>query len=281
MISGPHHFRLAPEVLGRTGAVAIAALFLLPLTALAIRRRWAQYVLGGSLLILLLMEVPWLFVHLSDAASLSQARRAAGFAPLPFAFAGAFALAARRFIALPAALAAGIVLQLVWPGDFGVGLRHGGPALATWVALIGGLVALAAVLVLRPRPRARASPARRCRRRALRAAGRRPRLLALGARRTRAIPTRSRRALIHNLRTKVPKGAIVIAPVRTSYEIAAVAPVYVVAAPVTHVANTDANDPYRRVNDVHRWIQSNDPAIARRYGATWAIRAGRLYRLPR
>ena len=64
VISGPHHFRLAPEVLGRTGAVAIAALFLLPLTALAIRRRWAQYVLGGSLLILLLMEVPWLFVHL-------------------------------------------------------------------------------------------------------------------------------------------------------------------------------------------------------------------------
>ena len=85
------------------------------------------------------MEVPWLFVHLSDAASLSQARRAAGFAPLPFAFAGAFALAARRFIALPAALAAGIVLQIVWPGDFGVGLSHGGPALATWVALIGGL----------------------------------------------------------------------------------------------------------------------------------------------
>ena len=87
VISGPHHFRLAPEVLGRTGPVAIAALFLLPVTAVAIRRRWAQYVLGGSLLILLLMEVPWLFVHLSDAASLSQARRAAGFAPLPFAFA--------------------------------------------------------------------------------------------------------------------------------------------------------------------------------------------------
>jgi hypothetical protein len=74
VISGPHHFRLAPEVLGRTGAVAIAALFLLPLTALAIRRRWGQYVLGGSLLILLLMEVPWLFVHLADAASLSRER---------------------------------------------------------------------------------------------------------------------------------------------------------------------------------------------------------------
>ena len=78
----------------------------------------------------------------------------------------------------------------------------------------------------------------------------------------------------------MPKGATVIAPVRTSYEVAAVAPVYVVAAPVTHVANTNANDPYRRVADVHRWIRTNDPAVARRYGATWAIRAGRLYRLP-
>jgi hypothetical protein len=85
--------------------------------------------------------------------------------------------------------------------------------------------------------------------------------------------------LIHNLRTKVPKGATVIAPVRTSYEVAAVAPVYIVAAPATHVANTAANDPYRRVDDVHRWIQSNDPAIPRRYGATWQIRAGRLTRV--
>jgi hypothetical protein len=279
VISGPHHFRLAPEVLGRTGAVAIAALFLLPLTALAIRRRWGQYVLGGSLLILLLMEVPWLFVHLSDAASLSQARRAAGFAPLPFAFAGAFALAARRLVALPAALVAGIVLQIMWPGDFGVGLRHGGPALATWVALVGGLLALAAVAIVRP------APAHEHHRLAAAAAA----LFVLPvvvhgfshwAPKNPRDPDALSARLVHNLRTKVPKGAIVIAPVKTSYEVAAVAPVYIVAGPVTHVADTNANDPYRRVADVHRWIQSNDPAIARRYGATWAIRAGRLYRLP-
>jgi len=279
VIAGPHHFRLAPEVLGRTGAVAIAALFLLPLTALAIRRRWGQYVLGGSLLILLLMEVPWLFVHLSDAASLSQARRAAGFAPLPFAFAGAFALAARRFVALPAALIAGIVLQLLWPGDFGVGLRHGGPALATWVALFGGLLALGAVAIWRP------PPVREHHRLAASAAalfvlpvvvhG----LLHWGPRNPSDPDALSAR-LVHNLRTRVPEGAVVIAPVRTSYEVAAVAPVYVVAAPVTHVANTSANDPYRRVADVHRWIATHDPAIARKYGATWQILGGRLSRVP-
>ena len=195
----------------------------MPLTALAIRRPWAQYVLGGSLLILLLMEVPWLFVHLSDAASLSQARRAAGFAPLPFAFAGAFAIAARRFITLPAALAAGIVLQIVWPGDFGVGLSHGGPALATWVALIGGLVALAGVLVVRPRP-----PRERHRLAAAAAA-----LFVLPVvvhgfshwgPKNQHDPDALSARLVHNLRTKVPKGAVVIAPVRTSYEVAASRP---------------------------------------------------------
>jgi hypothetical protein len=279
VISGPHHFRLAPEVLGRSGAVAVAALFLLPLTALAIRRRWAQYVLGGSLLILLLMEVPWLFVHLSDAASLSQARRAAGFAPLPFAFAGALALAARRSIVLPAALAAGIVLQLAWPGDFGVGLRHGGPALATWVALVGGLAALAAVLVLRPQPVQE--------RHGLAAAAAALFVLPVVVHgfshwspRNPSDPDALSARLVHNLRARVPAGAVVIAPVRTSYEVAAVAPVYVVAGPATHVANTNANDPYRRIRDVHRWIATHDPAIARRYGATWQILGGRLATVP-
>ena len=172
------------------------------------------------------------------------------------------------------------MLQIVWPGDFGVGLRHGGPALATWVALIGGLLALAAVAVS---GRRRVHEHHR-----LAAAAAALFVLPVvvhgfshwGPKNPHDPDALSPR-LIHNLRTKVPKGAIVIAPVRTSYEVAAVAPVYIVAAPVTHVANTNANDPYRRVADVHRWIQSNDPAIARRYGATWAIRAGRLYRLPR
>jgi hypothetical protein len=78
----------------------------------------------------------------------------------------------------------------------------------------------------------------------------------------------------------VPEGSVVIAPVRTSYEVAAVAPVYVVAAPATHVANTNANDPYRRIRDVRRWIATHDPAIAERYGATWQILGGRLSRVP-
>jgi hypothetical protein len=84
---------------------------------------------------------------------------------------------------------------------------------------------------------------------------------------------------VHSLRTKVPKGAIVIAPVGTSYRVAAAAPVYIVAAPVTHVAATTANQPYQRAKDVRRWVQTNDPAIARKYGATWQIRGGRLSKI--
>ena len=42
-------FRLAPEQLTRPGAVAIAGLLAIPLAGLAAPRRWAAYVLGGSL----------------------------------------------------------------------------------------------------------------------------------------------------------------------------------------------------------------------------------------
>ena len=65
-----------------------------------------------------------------------------------------------------------------------------------------------------------------------------------------------------------------------SYRVAAVAPVYIVAAPVTHVADTKANRPYERAKDVRRWVRNNDPAIVKRYGATWQIRDGRLSRVP-
>jgi hypothetical protein len=71
----------------------------------------------------------------------------------------------------------------------------------------------------------------------------------------------------------------VIASTSDSYEILAAAPVYVVAAPVAHVANTKANDPAKRVAEVEHWLATGDPAIPRRYGATWAVKNGRLYRL--
>ena len=280
VVSDDRHYRLAAEIFGRSGVVAVAALLLLPVAGLALRRRWAAFVLGGSLLVLVLMEVPWLFVHVSDAVSISQSRRAAGFAPLPFALAGALVLVARRLAVLPVALAAGIVLQRLWPGDFDSGLHHGGPAFATWFALAGGAAALVLALALRPRlPREHHF---------LGAAA----MLFLvfpvlvhgvwhwSVAHT-ADPFAISPSLVHDLRTRVPKGAVVLAPAIMSYRIAALTPVYIVAAPAVHVANTRANDPYGRVRAVRHWVATNDPRVARRYGATWAISHGRLYRLPR
>ena len=279
VVTNDHHFRLAAAVFGRSGSVAVATLFLLPLIGLALRRRWAAFTLGGSLIVLALTLVPWLFVHVSDAVSLSQARRLAGFIPFPFAFAGIAALVARWRLAVPVALVAGIVMQRLWPGDFDYGLRHGGPALATWIAAVGGGLSLVVFLALRRPPL------------------REHHTLGLAAACAFVLPVfvhsiahwspdpkTDRGALsprlVHNLRTKVPKGAVVLAPLGVSYHVAASAPVYLVAAPVVHVANTKANDPYGRARAVRHWVLTNDPRVAKKYGATWAIRSGRLYRLP-
>lgn len=279
VVTNNRHYRLAPEVFGRSGAVAVAGLILLPLAGLAVRRRdWAAFALGGSLVLFALLEVPWLFVHFSDAVSLSQSRRLAGFVPLTFALAGAFALVARSVLVLPAAFAGGIVLQRLWPGDFELGLHHGGPALATWIAIVGGAAALVYAYVRSPRtPRERHALA------AVAVLCFTLPVLVHGI--WHWSPTENRDPdalsprLVHRLRTVVPKGSIVIAPIQTSYRVVADAPLYVVALPVTHVANTRANRPYVRWRAVRHWVVTNDPAVPKRYHATWAIRGGRLYRL--
>ena len=152
---------------------------------------------------------------------------------------------------------------------------------ATWIALVGGAIALVAGLIAatatcasttrsaRPRP-----PASCCRSSST-ASGTGAR--ACTARSARALAARSCTACAR----VVPKGAVVIAPVETSYRIAAQAPVYVVAAPVTHVANTKANDPYGRARDGA--ALAADRRSARSPGGTGPpgpIRNGRLYRLP-
>jgi hypothetical protein len=78
----------------------------------------------------------------------------------------------------------------------------------------------------------------------------------------------------------VPSLSTIIASPSVSYEILADAPVYVVAAPLYPVAHTKANDPEARIKAVELWLKTGNPAIPRRYGATWAVnRNDRLYRL--
>src|SRR5262249_51624869 len=84
-VLGRSSFRLAPELIDRRGAIAVAALALVPLAGLARRSRWAAFVLGGTVILLALSLWPFLFVHFARAVSISQARRAVGFLPLAFA----------------------------------------------------------------------------------------------------------------------------------------------------------------------------------------------------
>jgi hypothetical protein len=259
-------YRLAPDMLSRSGAVAIAALAFIPLVGLSVRRRWAGFVLGGSLAVLLLMLVPMFFEALADTVSLSQARRAAGFLPFAFAFAGGWAVLARLFgvAVLPLAFVAGVALQLEYPGDFTLRLeRGGGPAALAWFALLGGVAAFA-VGVRLPRH----LPDRR------RVLGGLAALVfvlpvAVDAA-TEWSPAESRRpspltpGLVQALR-ELPEGSVVFSDLETSYRIGAVAPVYVAANPPAHVADTEDNMPYERRDDVKRFLRTGDLAIPESY----------------
>jgi hypothetical protein len=266
-------YRLAPEVVGRAGAVAVLALFAVPLAGFAARRRWGALVTGGFLTVLALMLLPTLFSHFADAVSISQARRTAGFVPFPFAVAGGAAVLARLLSvgALPVGLGAGIAFQLAYPGDFGYALNDGGPALATWVALFGGAAALILGIFL---PR-RFTELDRVG--ALATATAALALLPVVLHgfthwdERPAQPVGLTAGLVAALRDRVPEKAVVFSDDRTSYAISALAPVYVANALPGHVADTKANRPYARRADARTFLRTGDLAIPRRYGATWLV----------
>ena len=266
-------YRLAPEVLGRAGAVAVLALFAVPLALLAARRRWGALVIGGFVALLALVLLPSLFTHFADAVSISQARRAAGFVPFPFAVAGGAAVLARLLSigALPVGLGAGIAFQLAYPGDFGYALHEGGPALATWVALFGGAAALVLGLVL---PRRFTELDRVGWIAAATAALAVVPVVLHGFTHWDERPARANMltpGLVAALRGRVPEKAVVFSDDRTSYAVAALAPVYVASALPGHVADTKANRPYRRRDDAKAFFRTGDLAIPRRYGASWLV----------
>src|SRR5262249_40625409 len=137
-------YNLAPEVFTRAGAVAIAALLLVPVAGFAARRRWSAYVVGGSLAVFAFMLIPFLFTSLSDLVSISPARRAAGFFPFAFAFVGGMGVL-RKLAGpplIPIAIGAGMFLQIVYPGDFEYVLRTPAPAWITWFSVLGAVAAL-------------------------------------------------------------------------------------------------------------------------------------------
>jgi hypothetical protein len=261
-------YSLAPEVLMRSGAVAVAAILLFPLAALAARRRWAAYVAGGSIAVLVVLLVPLLFTALADLVSISQARRAAGFLPFAIAFAGGLGVLSRVAGPLlpPAALVAGIALQVAYPGDFDYLLDNGAPGLIVWVALAAGLVGLAVGLVRRGEPLE--APA------ALAAALFLLPVVVAGAAKWTPVESSGLvlpRALVETVRDVVPAGAIVYSDPETGYRLAALAPVYIANAPPGHVADTEQNRPYQRARDARRFLATGDLSIPADYGADYLV----------
>ncbi len=261
-------FSLVPELFGRTGAVAVAGLLLLPLAGLAARRRWAAYAVGGALAVLVVCLVPWIFTPFSDAVSLSQSRRLAGFLPIAVALAGGIGVLARLIglAVVPVALAGGIAFQLLYPGDFGYTLDTGGPAWATWVALAGGVVAL--IVGVRRRPALERTAA---------VASALVLLPTYVHGLTHWSPSEARRpsplstGLIDAVRGDVPVGGIVYADPEASYRLGAVAPVRICVAPPGHVADTVDNHPRERVEEFRRFARTGDLAIPRACGATFLV----------
>jgi hypothetical protein len=280
VVQSPSSYHLAPGVVARTGAIAVAALLLVPLAALAGRRRWSAFVLGGTVLVLLLELLPFVFPYFSDIVSLSQSRRAAGFVPFAFALVGGAAVLARVVgpVLPAAALAAGIVLQVEFPGDFGVKLDRGGPSVVAWIALWGGLAALVAATVVVRSATARIGAGRLERPGELAALSVLLFVLPVAvhgfAHWDASFPSDSNAltpGLVRFLRADVPKRAVVYADLETSYRISAYAPVYVANGPPAHVANTKANRPYVRRADLKAFLRAGTLAIPRSYHAGWLV----------
>ncbi len=275
-------YNLAPEVFTRAGAVAIAALLLVPVAGLAARRRWAAYVVGGSVAVFAVMLVPFLFTSLADLVSISQVRRAAGFFPFAFAFAGGLGVLSRLVgpILLPLALGAGMFFQIVYPGDFDYVLRDPAPTWIAWFSVVGALAALAVGFVRR-RPALETGAA-------LAAAAFLTPVFGGGLLDWRPPPppaiTTLSAGLVKALRADVEPGAIVFSDPQTSFRVAAFAPVYVAAAPPGHVADTEENRPYERARDARRFLRTGDLSIPRSYGAEYVVvdqaRRGRDLDLP-
>jgi len=272
VVHSPSRYRVSAGIVDRTGAIAIASLMLVPLAAFASRRRWSAYVLGGTAILLVLELSSVLFPHFSDLVSLSQSRRAAGFVPFSIALVGGAAVLRRALgvLVLPLALAAGIVLQLEYPGDFGRRLTHVTPGLPAWVALFGGLAALVLAFLRSDLRFERAG------------------VVTAGAVALFVLPVAIHGfanwettsapdpyaltpGIVHFLTADVPKGSIVYSDLETSYRISAYVPVYVANAPPTHVANTTANNPKKRRRDLNRFLRTHDLAIPRSYGAGWLV----------
>ena len=248
----PHHFRLAAEVLGRTGAVAVAALVLVPvigarappaLGGVRARRhadRARADARAGALRALLGRG---LALAVAPAPASSRSR-----SPSPAALRCSRAAAG----VLPLALVAGIVLERRWPGDFAYGLRPRRARRSRRGSRSSAARSRSSSASRSARTGRRSDYALGGARRALlvRAAGRRPRLLALDARIRSRSASRSRRGSSTACARRCRRARSCSRRSGRATEIAATRRSTSSPRRSPHVANTKANDPTARARAV-------------------------------
>lgn len=291
LASSLHHYRsdlvvhsltsynLAPERVNRSGSVVIAALVLAPLAFFARRRRWGALVLGGTVGVLAIELWPLVFPHFSNLVSLSQSRRAAAFVPFSVAFAGGAVVVARRsrLLALALGLGCGIWLQVAYGGDFGLRAPRTVPGVVVWIALYGSAAALAAGAVLAWLLRRPGAEAGRRRGIAIATAALLFVLPVAVHGFSRWVPKNTHDAgaltpgLIRFLQRDVPARSVVFGDLATGYQAVAYAPVYAVAVPPTHAANTKRNQIFKRKRAWLRFLADPTLAIPEHWRAEWII----------
>ncbi len=266
------NYRAAPDALTRTGPVVIAGLLLLPLAAIGVRRRYGAYAAGGMLACLAVLLIPVLFTHFSDLVSISQSRRLALFLPVPFSIAAAAVLVGRaRAVGVVAAFAGGLALELAFTAG-----SDPGPVWPLWVAVVGGVAGIVVGVLLPVRWEKLLDPTRWA---ALAAVAFVAPFAVAGLgnlhREDAPDPFGLTPGVVAALR-ELDDDAVVLAPLDTSYRVGAFAPVYVVAMPAAHVANTEENRPYRRQRDAIRFFSRSKTdaerrATIERYGAGYVL----------
>ncbi|HEY1565257.1 MAG TPA: hypothetical protein VGF72_11305, partial [Gaiellaceae bacterium] len=181
-------------------------------------------------------------------------------------------------LAILLGLISGIWLQVVYAGDFGLRARATEPAVPVWIALYGGIAALVAGALLAWRRRGRPLPAV-ARQRGIATA------LAVflfslpvlvhGFSYWSPKTTQDKYALtpglIRFLQQDVTPRSVVLADLGTSYRATAYAPVYVVAVPPTHAANTRPNELGKRRRAVLQFLFKPTLGVAQRWRAQWIV----------
>ena len=270
--------RAAPDAVTRGGPVLVAALVLLPLAALGVRRTWGAFAVGGTLLALAVLLIPAVFTPFVDAISVSQGRRLLQFVPIPFALTAAAVLLGRyRIVAAAAGLVAGTALELAYRADVTHQVEAPGPVWPLWIAAIGTPLALVLALWLG----ARLDPFldQTWWTAAVVCAFVLP-VSVLGfadaERSDEPDPYALPAGLVRELRT-LDHDSVVFTPVNTAYRVTAAVPVFVAATLPFHVADTGVSRPYRRQRDTINFFKpakltdAERRAMLERYGADWVL----------